>query len=113
MMDAVRALAAMWPILATNLGLPGGTRDTIKGNHPGDNMMCLYDTISEWLRWNYDFKKFGKPSWRKLAKAVRYLNGVIFADIVGKHSTCRCTSSRRTAANCPALGKYYNYEHVT
>ena len=84
-MDAVGALAANWPILATNLGLAGGTRDTIKGNHPGDNIMCLYDTISEWLRWNYDLKKFGKPSWRKLAKAVRHLNGVIFADIVGKH----------------------------
>ena len=84
-MAEVEGLAGKWQLLATYLRLKGGTRDTIQANHPRDIKMCLFDAISEWLEWNYDFVNHGKPSWRVLAKAVKSLDGEIFNHIARKH----------------------------
>ncbi len=44
-------------------------------------MRCLQLALTDWLKLNYNY---GKPSWKKLAKAMRPLDGNIFEKIVSK-----------------------------
>jgi len=34
----------------------------------GDNQVA--DMVDAWLRWNHNYKVFGKPSWKKLVEAI-------------------------------------------
>ena len=82
-------LAAEWELLAIRLGLRESTIKCTKADNPGNCRKCLYEILFEWLRWNYDYDKFGTPSWRILAKAVKPLNAAKFYDIVDAHQKGR------------------------
>ncbi len=75
-----------WRTLATNLRLKDSTMNTIEKNDNNDVVRCLQFALMDWLKLNYNYEKNGKPSWKKLAKAMRPLDGNIFEKIVSKRS---------------------------
>ncbi len=74
-----------WRTLATNLRLRIPSLDTIETNNRSDVVRCLQLALTDWLRLNYNYEKHGKPSWKKLAKAMRTVNGNIFEKIVTEY----------------------------
>ncbi len=70
-----------WRTLATNLRLRIPSMDNIEKN----NRRCLQLALTDWLRLNYNYAKNGKPSWKKLARAMRPLDGNIFEKIVTEY----------------------------
>ncbi len=64
-----------WRTLATNLRLNPSSMITIENNH-NNVLRCLQLALMEWY-YNYE-----KPSWKKLAKAMKPLDGNIFERIV-------------------------------
>ncbi len=72
----------LWLTLARRLRLNDPSMRTIQKNNGNDVVRCLQLALTDWLRLNYNFEKYGKPSWMKLAKAMRPLNGDIFENIV-------------------------------
>ncbi len=72
--------AGRWRTLATSLRLKNSSMNTIEKNHNNDVMRCLQLALTDWLNLNYNYEKKsnGRPSWKKLAKAMRTLNGNIF-----------------------------------
>ena len=95
-LDTVEPLSAKWRLLSTKLRLKESALDVIEHNHPGDARTCLYMALGEWLRLNYDIQKHGRPSWRRLAEAVRNLDFGLFEKIVKTHS--RASTSIPTAS---------------
>ena len=51
-----------------SLGLPPDKIDDIK--EAGDSFCYWSEALKQWIRQNYDIKKYGKPSWRSLLKAI-------------------------------------------
>ncbi len=74
----------LWLDLARNLLLRDYSMKTIKTNNGFDVVRCLQLAITDWLRLNYKFEEYGKPSWKKLAKAIKPLDKDIFLKIVSK-----------------------------
>ncbi len=73
-----------WRTLATNLRLKDSSMNTIKADNSNDVVWCLQLALTDWLKLNYNYERNGKPSWKKLAKAMRPLDGNIFEKIFSK-----------------------------
>ena len=78
----------MWRFLATNLGLGHSVLERIESDHQ-DVMTCLFQALLEWLKLNYYHDRHGKPSWRRLAEAVKPLDYALFAKIANKYQSMR------------------------
>ena len=65
-LEEVIDVAANWKQLGLKLGLGLPTLE-IENNKPKE---FLRNMLKEWLRQNYDEKKYGIPSWTMLCKAV-------------------------------------------
>ena len=70
--DTIRELtdvAASWRNIGIQLGIPDSQLETIQlqGDKPLD---CLRQTLSTWLRRNYNVGRFGEPTWMKLVEVV-------------------------------------------
>ena len=67
------------------LGLPVGELDSIHRafhqviDHAFDQVLLL------WLRQRYDFKRHGRPTWRRLVEEVERFNPTLAADIANRH----------------------------
>ena len=85
-LDVVETLSSQWKRLSTKLGIKPSSLDTIQQNHPGDADMCLYEALEEWLKMNYDYRRHGRPSWRRLAEAVKKLDCKLFERICDTHA---------------------------
>ena len=79
-LDSVESLAAQWRILSTMLRLKEPSLAAIKGEHR-DVRTCLSKALIEWLKRNYNHKEHGRPSWRRLAQAVKDLDNALFEKI--------------------------------
>ena len=84
-MNEVDSLAGQWEKFAQQLGVKPGNIGIFKANRMGDVMMALNDAVSDWLKRNHDVRKFGKPSWRTLANAVRTIDGHLAHSIAMRH----------------------------
>ena len=84
-LSAIEKLSAEWRCLSVNLGIKESTQDLIQQNHPGNVRNCLHDVLREWLKMNYDVSH-GRPSWRRLAEAVKSLDCALFEKIAIEHS---------------------------
>ncbi len=73
-----------WRTLATNLRLRISSMDNIETNNRNARR-CLQLALTDWLKLNYNDEKNGRPSWKKLARAMRPLDGKIFEKIVTKY----------------------------
>ena len=81
MLDVVEPLSAKWRVFCTKLRLTEHNLDAIEQGYAGDSKTCLCRALGDWLKMNYDYKRHGKPSWRKLAEAAKSLDSTVFERI--------------------------------
>ena len=80
-----------WRTLATSLRLKDSSMNTIKADNSNDVVRCLQLALTDWLNLNYDYENHGKPSWKKLAKVMKPLNGSIFEKIASTYPSNYCS----------------------
>ena len=83
-LNEVGEIRVKWKVLGTKLGIKLETKEAIEKDNDA-SLRCLIEMLTAWLRLNYNYQCHGKPSWRKLAEAVRSLNGSLFEKIVKNH----------------------------
>ena len=79
-----KSLAAEWDQISIYLGLPF---DLIKGikSVAGDCYQHWSEALHQWIRQNYNTKKFGDPSWRTLLKAIAGVDKRKFKKLASSH----------------------------
>ena len=68
--EKVKSLSPRWFFISFSLRLNLNTISLIEANNGGNCEKCLYEVLTHWLNRNYDFSRFGRPSWRNLCVAV-------------------------------------------
>lgn len=75
--------------IGSALGLKQDILDTIK-QESTDHAEALTKIITNWLRKNYNFDRFGEPTWKRLAEAMNSSvgggNTALAMEIVEDHS---------------------------
>lgn len=79
------ALAGQWRKLGSFLGLDPSSLAIIRENHPHDQTGCYSETISQWIKQNYNTSRYGMPSWRTLLRAVAMVDKLLFQKLAIKH----------------------------
>ncbi len=76
-MEMLRGLDmnSRWRTIATRLRLRSDSMNTIAANNNNDVERCFQLAITDWLKLNYNHQENGRPSWRKLAKAIHDIDG--------------------------------------
>ena len=69
-LEYLEDLNAQWYKIGTALKLPSSTLDYTRQECYGDNRQALITVVNHWMNMNYDFGRFGKPSWKALVVAV-------------------------------------------
>ena len=103
MLEAVDTLSAKWDTLAIKLRLREHTIKAIQKVNPKDVDVCLSKALEQWLKLNYAYRKYGRPSWRILVKSVQELDQNLFEKIARKHP------GERNARMCHC---YNSYSHT-
>ena len=80
-LNEVDTLEANWRDFALQLGLGKNTINSIEADRPRVRQ-CLTDALDKWLCLNYEHKKNGRPSWRRLAVAVSKFFTVLSEEIM-------------------------------
>ena len=99
-------VAARWNSIGSALRLKPDVLEKIGKQHIGDLTTCLTSTVTEWLRRNYNVKKFGEPTWQWLVKAVGDAAGgantALAKEIAERHKAGGMSSSYAyfTVINC-------------
>ena len=75
---------ARWKDLGLNLGLSPESLEVIENDYRRTDDQ-LEAVLLKWLERNYDLDKYGLPSWRRLAEAVRPINHAVALKIKGRH----------------------------
>ena len=83
--EAVDTLAAVWDKFALKLHVKFDVIKVIKKDNPGDSRACLTETMSQWLKENYNTARFGVPSWRTLVTAVQAIDMALAYEIAERH----------------------------
>ena len=82
-------VAAKWRAVGIALGLQSDTLDIIETRCSSDPCQRLEMMVTEWLKRNYNVRKFGEPTWQKLVEAVNSpaggANTAHARDIAGRH----------------------------
>ena len=105
-----KSLAAEWEEISICLGLPF---DLIKGTKSvaGDCYQRWSEALSQWIRQNYNTKKFGDPSWRTLLKAIAGVDKRKFKKLAADHPQSEqlehFKSSRFTKLICFTIAIWY------
>ena len=68
-------VSANWKDIGIALRLSPDTLDRIQAGNSGDPIACLTSMVTEWLKRNYNVKKFGEPSWQRLVEVVGHPAG--------------------------------------
>ena len=97
-------VTAKWRNIGTALRLKSDVLESIQAGSGSDPPACLASMVTEWLKRNYNVKRFGEPTWQKLVEAVGHpaggANKAVARDIARRHKAggvfCRlslCTFS--------------------
>ena len=84
------SLSAKWEQLSAFLGLSRKLIDSIKKNHPNDDTVSWNDALGQWIGQNYNAKKFGVPSWKRLLKAIALVDKLVFKKLAREHEGKQC-----------------------
>ena len=75
--------------LGRELGIGADELESIQQCYPQNFGQALNDTLLHWLRRNYECKRFGLPTWRRLVEAVDSCaggsNSALAETIANKH----------------------------
>ena len=63
-------VSGKWRSIGIALRLDPNILDGIQTKNSGDPSTCLCSMVTEWLKGNYNVKRFGEPSWQLLVDAV-------------------------------------------
>ena len=80
-----KSLSSNWEKVSAYLGLSFELIDTIKRDNPRDSTGCWNEALKEWIKQNYNTKKFGRPSWRSLLRAVAEVDKRQFQKLAAEH----------------------------
>ena len=80
-----KSLSSNWEKVSGYLGLSFELIDTIKRDNPRDSTGCWNEALKEWIKQNYNTKKFGRPSWRSLLRAVAEVDKRQFQKLAAEH----------------------------
>ena len=69
MLEYLKDLTAEFHKIGTAFRLKSDTLKSIK-QESADNMEATIRIVDSWLKLNYNWQRFGKPSWRALVEAV-------------------------------------------
>lgn len=67
-------VAGRWKDIGLNLGIRNHNLEAIE-TEVSVSMDRLTKMLTMWLKWNYNYTKNGKPSWRKLVEVVAQSSG--------------------------------------
>ena len=99
-LQELNRVSAKWNDIGIALRLKTNTLEGFKGPDPS---VCLRLVVTEWLRKNYNEKKFGPPTWQWLVRVVgdptAGANMAHARDIAGRHKA-KGMSSRYSVSNC-------------
>ena len=88
-LDALNEVVSQWKIIGVHFGLKLSKLNEIEEANRGDLKKCFLDMVTNWLCRNYNVKKFGEPSWRKvvevMANPAAGENAVLATAIATKH----------------------------
>ena len=89
MLKELSPISAKWNSIGLALRLKSDTLEVIQAGNIGDPRSCLTSVVKEWLKRNYDVRKFGEPTWRWLVEAVSSPTGganmALARDMARKH----------------------------
>ena len=88
-------VAARWEGIWVALRLSPNDLETVKVSCNGDPEQGLRATIRTWLNKNYNYEKYGNPSWKMLALAVGHKCGgqnKALEEIISDHGTQHSTN---------------------
>ena len=68
-------VSAKWKSIGIALRLSPNTLDRIQDEKRAEPSACLTSLVAEWLKKNYNVKKFGEPTWQRLVEAVGHPAG--------------------------------------
>ena len=73
-----------WKVLGLNLGLSPESLEVIENDYrrTDDQLEAI---LLQWLKRNYDLDKYGLPSWRQLAEAVKPIDHALASTIKDRH----------------------------
>ena len=82
-------VSANWKDIGIALRLGPDILDRIQAGSSGDPIACLTSMVTEWLRRNYNVKRFGEPTWQRLVEVVGHpaggANKALARDISRRH----------------------------
>ena len=82
-------VTAKWKSIGNALRLKSVALENIQAGSGGDPPACLASMVTEWLKRNYNVKRFGEPTWQKLVEAVGHpaggANMAVARDIARRH----------------------------
>ena len=82
-------VTAKWRSIGTALRLKSDVLESIQAASGSDPPACLVSMVTEWLRRNYNVKRFGEPTWQRLVEAVGHpaggANMAVARDIARRH----------------------------
>ena len=74
-----------WDDLGLELGIIYTKLEEIKANNPQDVSGCVQECLALWLQCNYNTSKYGKPTMKSLAAALRRMGlGAVASGIMGE-----------------------------
>ena len=103
-------VSANWYNIGITLRLNPNKLDGIQAWKGGGASVCLSLVVTEWLKRNYNVKRFGEPTWKWLVDAVGDSEGganmALARDIARRHKHRR-TSSKCAVFHCEHYTRYY------
>ena len=82
----VKALSPRWYFFGLSLHLSPDTLAKIEADNGSDCEKCLNQALAHWLKKkDYNYKRFGHPSWRKLCVSVSHENKALAEEIADRH----------------------------
>ena len=102
-------VAANWRSIGIAIRLKLDVLESIETRFKGDPHVCLSHMVTEWLKRNYDVKKFGEPTWQKLVEAVGHpaggANTALATEIAGRHKAESGTVAIKAAGRSRSAGE--------
>ena len=91
-------VSANWRSIGIALRLNHNTLEGIQAKNSSDPTVCLTSVVTEWLKRNYNVKKFGEPTWQWLVETVGDpaggANRSLARDIAKRHKAGRSISHK-------------------
>ena len=102
-------VAANWRNIGIALRLKVDVLENIDTKFKGDPDVCLSHMVTEWLKKNYNWEKFGEPTWQRLVKAVDHpaggANTALASKIASRHKAKGGTVATKAAERSRSAGE--------